>query len=416
VSRADDAFAPTGDMLTAAQARAALTAAVEPVRGRDSVGLFEAAGRVLAADVVSGRAVPPCDNSAVDGYAVCAGDLDPDGEVALPVTGRVVAGGTLGRPGRRGEAARIFTGAPVPEGYDTILPQEVCREASGNRIILPGARRGSNLRRAGEDIEAGAVALRAGTRLRPQEIGLAASIGLARLEVVRRPRVAVFSTGDELREPGQPAEGAAIHDSNRYILAALLGGLGCVVEDFGIVPDRPAAVRDALAGAAAGCDAVLTSGGVSTGEEDHVRAAVEALGRLEFWRVAIRPGRPLAFGRIGAVPFLGLPGNPVAVMVTFLMLARPLIQTLAGAAAPPPRGFPVTAGFAAKKRVGRREWLRATIRRTPDGRAVADRFPRDGSGILTSMTESDGLVELPEELDCVREGDAVDFLPFSELL
>jgi len=416
MSGADDAFAPTADMMTAGQARAALAAAVAPVPEREAVGLFEAAGRVLAADVVSGRAVPPRDNSAVDGYAVFADDLDPAGAVELPVTGRVAAGALSERPGRRGEAVRIFTGAPVPGGFDTILPQENCRERPGGRVALPAARRGSNLRRAGEDIGAGAVVLRAGTRLRPQEVGLAASIGLARLEVYRRPRIAVFSTGDELREPGGSADGAAIYDSNRAILAGLLGGLGCAVADFGIVPDTLAAVRATLVRAAAGCDAVLTSGGVSTGDEDHVRAAVEAEGRLDFWRVAIRPGRPLAFGRVRGVPFLGLPGNPVAVMVTFLMIARPLFLALAGAVPVPPRSFPVAAGFATRKRPGRREWLRATIRRTPDGGAVAERFPREGSGILTSMTASDGLIELPEALEHVAEGDLVEFVPFSELL
>ncbi len=403
-------------MLTADAARAALIRAVEPVTGRETVALFDAAGRVLAADLVSGRMVPPNDNAAVDGYAVFAADLDSTGEVDLPVTARVVAGALPDRPGRRGEAIRIFTGAPVPAGVDTILPQEICRELPGGRVILPAVKPGSNLRKAGEDIEAGACVLRAGTRLRPQEVGLAASIGCHRLEVFRRPRVALFSTGDELREPGEPAAGAAIYDANRYSLAGLLSGLGCIVEDFGIVPDQLAVLRETLGRAASGCDAVLTSGGVSVGEEDHVRAAVEALGRLEFWRIAIRPGRPLAFGRLGAVPFLGLPGNPVAVMVTFMMFARPLLQRLAGAEPVPPLRFPVVAGFSMKKRAGRREWVRASITRTADGRAVAARFAREGSGILTSMSASDGLLELPEAPERINEGDLLDFLPFSELL
>lgn len=410
-----DAFAPDAGMLTTDQALAALLGAALPVRGSRPVGLARALGRVLAEDIVAPRAVPPHDNAAVDGYAVFAADLDPERAVRLPVTGRIPAGRPLDRPARRGEALRIFTGAPLPPGPDTILPQEVCDEADG-MVALPPGKAGANLRRAGEDIRAGAVILHRGTRLRPQELGLAASIGLARLRVFRPVRVALFSTGDELRDPGAAAGAGAIYDSNRFVLHGLLAGLGCAVTDLGIVPDRLEAVTDTLAGAGRAHDLVLTSGGVSAGDEDHVRAAVSALGTLTFQRIAIKPGRPLAFGRVGAAAFLGLPGNPVASMLTFLIFARPLLLTLAGAAAVTPRRYPVVAGFAATKRPGRREYLRATLRRTADGALVAQRFAVEGSGILTSMTASDGLIELPESLAAVSPGDRVDFLPFSELL
>ncbi len=410
-----DAFAPDDDMLTVDAALAALLRAAQPVTGTELLGLTGALGRVLAEDIVSGRAVPPHDNAAVDGYAVFADDLDPREGARLPVTGRIPAGQPLGRLARRGEALRIFTGAPVPAGPDTILPQEVCVAADG-MVVLPPERRGANLRRAGEDIQAGATVLRRGVRLRPQELGLAASIGVGRLRVFRPVRVAIFSTGDEVRDPGDLADAGAIYDSNRFVLHGLLRGLGCAVSDFGIVPDRQEAVAETLARAGWGHDLVLTSGGVSAGDEDHVRAAVGTLGALDFWRIAIRPGRPLAFGRVGEAAFLGLPGNPVASMTTFLIFARPLLLTMAGATLVTPRFYPVVAGFAAKKRPGRREYLRASLRPGPDGALVAERFPFEGSGILTSMTASDGLIDLPEALAGVAPGDLVRFLPFSEVL
>ncbi|MEI6984593.1 MAG: gephyrin-like molybdotransferase Glp [Rhodospirillaceae bacterium] len=416
-----DAFAPTSDMLTADQARDALVASVTPVTECEEVPLIKASGRVLAANLIAARSVPPHDNSAMDGYAVFACDLlaagaaGSGGTIRLPVTGRIKAGQVLERPARRGEALRIFTGAPVPSGPDTIIPQEVCREENGH-VTLPAISKGANFRHAGEDIATGAVVLRAGIRLQPQHIGLAASIGLDRLAVIRPLRVALLSTGSELREPGQTAGPGAIYDSNRYVLAGLLRRLGCTVGDFGIVPDHPEKLTTILIAAAAEHDLVMASGGVSVGEEDHVKTAVSALGALHFWRIAIRPGRPLAFGRIGTVPFIGLPGNPVASMVTFLMFARPLLLTMAGATVRPPLAFPVLAGFDEIKRPGRREWMRATLRRNPDGSVTALRFPFEGSGILTSMTNSDGLIDLPESVERVVCGDIVNFLPFSELL
>ncbi|MGC2856035.1 gephyrin-like molybdotransferase Glp [Novispirillum sp. DQ9] len=413
-----DAFAPGKDMLRTAEALERLTAAVAPVDGTEVVGLTAALNRVLAADVVAARAVPPHDNAAVDGYAVYHADLAADGDVTLPVTGRIAAGHVLDRPAVRGEALRIFTGSPVPPGPDTILPQEVCAAHDDGTVTLPPVKAGANLRKAGEDIRPGDVILPAGRRLRPQDIGLAASIGVGGLTVRRRVRVAVFSTGDEVRDPvaGQDAGPGAIYDSNRFVLMGLLRTLGAEVVDLGIVRDEADAVRGTLARGGAEADLIVTSGGVSTGDTDHVKGAVEALGALTFWRIAIRPGRPLAFGHVAGTPFVGLPGNPVASMLTFMIFARPLLLRLMGAEDKAPLTFPAVADFSFKKRVGRREWLRASLRRDDAGRLIVSRYPREGSGILTSMVVSDGLAELPEDLPAVEPGTVLDILPFSELL
>jgi molybdopterin molybdotransferase len=284
-------------------------------------------------------------------------------------------------------------------------------------VRLPaGLKKGANRRRAGEDVKAGEVVLRAGQRLRPQDIGLAASLGLLELPVYAPLKVAVLSTGDEVREPGAALPPGGIYDANRYALMSLVEALGCRVTDLGIVEDSLPVLREALEKAAAEHDLVVTSGGMSTGEEDHMKAAVEALGRLHFWRLAIKPGRPVALGQLGRVPLIGLPGNPVAVMVTFLLLARPLILRLAGASVAEPRSFPVRAQFDYRKKTGRREFVRASLGAPVDGLPAARKFPRDGAGILSSMTQSDGLVVIEEEITRLSPGDAVPFLPFSELL
>ncbi|HUI16597.1 MAG TPA: gephyrin-like molybdotransferase Glp, partial [Alphaproteobacteria bacterium] len=381
----------------------------------ETVPLTAALERILAADVVAARSVPPYDNSAVDGYAIAFDDLRPAGETRLRVAGRAAAGHPLGRPLARGEAVRIFTGAEMPEGADTVMMQEDCRSEGGTVVIAPGIRRGANRRRTGEDVKAGAVILSAGRRLRPQDLGLAASVGCTALALQKALRVALFSTGDELREPGQATPPGTVYDANRFTLAALLQRLGCAVSDLGILPDRPAVVAQALAEAAHGHDAIITSGGVSTGEEDHVRAALETLGSLHFWRLAIKPGRPLAFGQIGGKAFLGLPGNPVAMMVTFLRFARPLLLRMMGCSETAPMLYRVRADFEHRKKDGRREWVRARLVSDGAGGIVARKFPREGAGILSSMVEADGLAELPESLTHLERGSMVDFLPFSEV-
>ncbi|WP_404379193.1 gephyrin-like molybdotransferase Glp [Caenispirillum salinarum] len=411
-----DAFALSADMLPADDAVARLLDLVTPVAETERVPLMDARGRVLAEDIVSDRNVPPHDNSAVDGYAVRFADLSTEDETRLPITMRIPAGIVPDRPLSAGEAARIFTGAPVPEGADTIIPQEPCR-AGDDTVVLPPVRKaGQNLRRKAEDIGVGDTILAAGRRLHPAEIGFMASVGVAEPLVRRRVRAAVFSTGTEVRDPGGDAPPGAIYDSNRFVLMGLLADMGCKVSDYGILPDDPAALKDALARASAEADVVLTSGGVSTGEEDHIKPVVEDLGRLDFWRVAIRPGRPLAVGRVGEAVFVGLPGNPVAAFVCFCMFARPMILRRMGVADVLPRPIPVRAGFAFKKRAGRREWLRASLTgRDEDGLPVAERFPTEGSGILRSVVVSEGLLALPEEPSQINPGDVLEFLPFERL-
>ena len=415
----DDCFAFGGTLLGVDAALALIEARIVPVVEAESVPLAAAAGRVLARDLVAGIDVPPHANSAVDGFALIHADLSPDRETILPVTGRAAAGHPLGRPAASGEAIRIFTGAPMPDGADTVMMQEDCvfEEGGGTqgRVHLkPGIKKGANRRHAGEDVMQGSVALTAGRRLRPPDLGLAAALGNDTVAVFRPLRAALLSTGDEVCEPGATLAPGAIYDANRVMLAALLRGLGCTVSDLGINPDRAASLHDALAGAAADHDLIVTSGGVSTGEEDHVRAAIEKLGRLDFWRLAIKPGRPVALGQLGGVPLIGLPGNPVAAALTFAILARPLILRLSGASEPPPSTYPVRAGFAYRKRAGRREYVRATLVRESDG-LVARKYPRDGAGILSSIVRSDGFVILDETLSDLAVGGVVDFLPFSEV-
>ncbi|MBM3555785.1 MAG: molybdopterin molybdotransferase MoeA [Alphaproteobacteria bacterium] len=406
-----EALLPVEEAIKLLEARLAAIAPVEAV----DVPLAAALGRILADDLVAPMNVPPHDNCAVDGYAFRHSDL-AGAETRLRVTQRAAAGHPATRPVGAGEAVRVFTGAVLPDGADTVAMQEDC-QTEGDAVVVPGKlKRSANRRKAGEDIIAGRVILPSGRKLRPQDIGLAASIGATSLMCRRPLRVAVFSTGDEVTEPGRPLPKGAVYDANRAMLRALLASLGFTVVDLGILPDLPGAIGDALAAAADGNDALITSGGMSTGEEDHVKAAVESLGRLDFWRLAIKPGRPIALGRIKGKAFVGLPGNPVAAMVTFLRFARPLLNRLAGAEAPPLPYSRLPAAFAYDKKPGRREWLRAKRQRDENGAWVVRKYPRDGAGILTSLVESDGLVEVSEACAGIAEGDLVDFLPFSEVL
>lgn len=414
----DDCFAFGGPLLPIAKAEELLRERLTPVAPVERVPLPAALDRVLAEEVVAGIDVPAQDNSAVDGYAVRHGDLEPGGDTVLPVIGRVAAGHPAPVISDR-VAVRIFTGAPMPAGFDTVMMQEDAREEDGNVVLPAGLEQGANRRLAGEDVRRGGVVLKPGRRLRPQDIGLAASVGATRLAVRSPLRVAVLSTGDEVVDPsdysGRPPPPAAIFDSNRYTVTALLRRMGCDVTDLGIVPDTVPAIREALSGAARRHDLVVSTGGMSTGEEDHVRSAMQSLGRLHFWRLAIKPGRPVAMGQIGETPVIGLPGNPVAVMVTFLRLARPLVHRLQGCEEPEPQLFPVRAAFAYGKKADRREYVRVTLRRAEDGTLEAHKFPRDGAGILSSMVEADGLVELGEEVTEVTEGDLVPYLPLQGL-
>ncbi|NQV84522.1 MAG: molybdopterin molybdotransferase MoeA [Rhodospirillales bacterium] len=415
----DDCFAFGGDLMPLDEALARLGESLKVVAGVETVALREAQGRILAEDIASDRNVPPHDNSAVDGFAVYFDDLAAGTEVRLAVAGRIAAGHPLDGPAERGRAFRIFTGAPMPSGPDTIFMEEDCtveQTGDGEVVVLPpGLKQGSNRRFAGEDVRAGDVILRAGHRLRPQEIGLAASVGRDHLQVYTRLRAAVFSTGDEVRDPNQGAAEGCIFDANRYAVMALLEGLGCAVTDLGILPDDADAITKALAEAAPRHDLLVTSGGVSAGEEDHVKGAVEGLGQMHFWRLAIKPGRPIALGQVGDVAFLGLPGNPVAAMVTFMVIGRPLVLLLSGAADLSAHRFPVEVGFDYKKKKGRREWARVKLETTDDGRLVAMKHHSSGAGILTSMVEADGLVELDEDTVTLEKGAMAPFLPFNEI-
>jgi len=425
----DECFKISDERLTVGEAVRRFAEGLDPSADNEAVATSEAHGRILGEDVTARLNTPPTDNSAVDGYVVYFDDLNGAGETSLPVTGRIAAGHPLKRPARRGEALKIFTGAPVPEGADdagpdTIFMVEDCR-VSDDTVTLPGGiKRGSNLRRAGEDVKAGTVVLKAGTRLRPQHIAMAASLGFGEVPVYRRLKAAVFSTGDEVREPGSPLEAGCIYDANRFAIMAMLARLGLEVHDLGIFPDDRDTIKAALSDAAGEHDLLMTSGGVSKGEEDHVRASVEALGAVNFWNLAMKPGRPVALGHVensgkaggGKTPFVGLPGNPVAVMVTFLKIARPICLLLAGADAAEPPLYKVAAGFDFDKKVGRREWLRATLERDTGGVLRVKKYTEDGSGIISSMVAADGLVELDEDLTAVRCGDLVDFLPFNEVM
>lgn len=412
----DDCFAHGGPLMRVAAALELLAERTQAVTAPETRPLAACLDRVLAEPLVAPFDVPPHDNSAVDGYAVFFDDLNAESETRLPIGARVAAGHALDRPGKRGEAIRIFTGAAMPEGPDTVMMQEDCREEDGSVVIAPGIKQGSNRRKRGEDFKTGDLLVPQGRRLRPQDLGQAAACGLTELSVYGPLRVALFSTGDELRQPGEPLEAGAIYDSNRAVLSGLLTGLGCAVTDLGILRDKAKGIEAALAEAAAAHDLVITSGGVSVGEEDHVKQAVETLGNLHVWRLAIKPGRPIALGQIARVPFVGLPGNPVAVMVTFLTIVRPLILRLMGAEMLPARRFLVRSDFTHKKKAERREWVRASLVALPDGGFAAKKFSRQGAGILSSLVESDGLVELPEDMTLLEPGALVDFLPFSEVL
>lgn len=420
----DDCFAFGGALMSVDEAQALIAARIPALPGEEAVTLAAARGRVLAHDLVAPIPLPPFFNAAVDGWAFRHADLAAAAATQLLEAGRAAAGHLAARAARPGEAIRVFTGAPMPEGTDTCVMQEDIQRVDGGILVPPGLKRGANARPAGEDVRHGAVALAAGRVLGPAEIGLAAALGQARVAVRPLPRIGVFSTGDELAEPGAPLGPAQTHDSNRFTLLALLARLPCIATDLGILPDDPSRTAAALGAAARDHDLLLTSGGVSTGEEDHVRAAIEARGSLVFWRLAVKPGRPAAMGVLpkaggdlvsGGTPVVGLPGNPVAAVVCFLHLARPLLMRLAGAVDRPLPRYGALADFDYRKKAGRREYVRVTLR-TEGAVTRAAKFPREGAGLLSSLTESDGFAELPEAITRVAPGDAIAVLPFAGML
>ena len=405
-------------MLTVDEALAQLLAGAQPLAEIEEIGTLHATGRVLAQPQHSTLNVPPLDNTSMDGYAVRAAEC-ASGEARFPVSQRIPAGSIPG-PLANATAARIFTGAPIPRGADAVVMQEMCAVEGDRVVIRHQPKAGDWIRRVGEDIRAGSRILEAGVRLRPQDAGLAASVGIAKLPVFRRLKVAVFFTGDELVMPGEPLPEGAIYNSNRFTITGMLQQLGCEISDFGIVPDSLASTRDTLRRAAAENDLVITSGGVSVGEEDHVKPAVEAEGRLQMWKIAIKPGKPLAFGRIGpeappgrpgSAAFIGLPGNPASVFVTLAILVRPFILRMQGITRIEPIACSMRADFDWEKPDVRREFLRVKLNRM----GGLDLFANQGSGVLASAAWADGLADNPAK-HAIKRGDLVRFLPFAELL
>lgn len=413
----DAMAAPGADgALQVEEALRRLLAASCPVAGTEALALEAAHGRVLAAAVQAPISLPPCDNAAMDGYALRHADLRSGETTSLSVAGRALAGvpyeGTCPAAG----AVRIMTGAALPEGLDTVVPQELVAARDATILVPPGQRRGQHCRLAGEDIVAGAAALPAGCRLNAADIGLVAALGLETVLVRRRPRVAMFSTGSELRPVGNRLGHGQIHDSNRHVLRALLASLGVVAIDLGVVADRPECLEAAMRDAAADADAVISTGGVSVGEADHVRTILARIGELDFWQVAMRPGRPFTAGRIGSARYFGLPGNPVAAIVTFLILVRPALLALAGARPRLPATIQARAIDPIPKRAGRAEYPRGILHAGTDGGHGVALAEGQGSGMLTSLTRADCLVVLPHDRGAVAPGEAVECLPFAGLL
>ncbi|WP_230407597.1 molybdopterin molybdotransferase MoeA [Undibacterium rivi] len=393
-------------MLSVDQALKFLLSAVRPLTDTNLIPTIDAHGRVLAQAQSSLLHVPPMDNTQMDGYAVRAADC-ASGQARLRVAQRIPAG-HIGAPLEAGTAARIFTGAMIPAGADAVVMQEQCVVDGDDVVIRHQPQTGEWIRRQGEDIAAGATILQPGTRLRAQELGLAASVGLAQLPVIRKPRVAVFFTGDELAMPGEALKPGAIYNSNRFTLTGLLQDMGCDITDYGIVPDTLAATRDTLRQAAQEHDLIITSGGVSVGEEDHIKPAVEAEGRLNMWQIAVKPGKPLAFGEVGQAFFLGLPGNPVSSYVTFLLFVRPFLLRMQGVEQVAPQSYVMRADFNWPKPDRRNEFLRARI----NSQGGLDLFPNQSSGVLTSTVWGDGLIDVaPGQV--IQAGDQVRFLPFT---
>jgi molybdopterin molybdotransferase len=403
--------------LPASHVNAFLSQMVLPVQDKQTIALMHAHGRILAQDVMSPISVPPHDNSAMDGFAFCGAQLQPNSPTSFRVVGTALAGAAWTGQLGAGDCVRIMTGAIMPKGLDTVAPQELV-QLSGDMVTVPPGllQAGDNRRLLGEDLMAGHIALTAGTRLSPAACGLLASLGLPSVTVWRRPKVAYFSTGDEILSLGEPPREGAVYDSNRYTVAGMVQDLGCELIDMGVVPDDPSALEAAFRSAAAQADAIITSGGVSVGEADFTKAMMKKLGDVAFWRIAMRPGRPMAVGRIreashSAVLF-GLPGNPVAVMVTFAAFVRPALQRLMGWKAPPLPLLKAHSLQALRKKPGRTEYQRGTVSRNADGQLVVSITGNQGSGVLSSMVQANGLIVLGHEQGNVTAGDEVDVMMF----
>lgn len=412
----NDCFSDPSEMLSVEEARSLIAQSSLQLTTEEVVDLQDCIGRILAKDIYSAINVPPANNSAVDGYAFSQKDFETATNGEFINVGISAAGRPFEDTVKTGNCVKIFTGALMPDGCDTVaMIEDVTQE--GDRITLPTSlNQGTNCRLAGEDIQKGGKLLSKGASLRPQELGYLASVGIGQVPVFKHLKVAVISTGDELTEPGSPLEKGGIYDSNRYILGAMLKKFGCEVRDYGIVRDSFDAIRETLMNAANETDLILTSGGVSMGDEDHVKAVVEDTGSLHFWRIAIKPGRPLALGQIAATPFVGLPGNPVAALICAIQFVRPMIAHLTGETSYTlPTPIMAKANFSMQKKRGRREWLRGRYCPSKTGDFQIEKFSVDGSGIVSSLIWANGLIELDENLTEIKQGDLIKFVPFTEL-
>ncbi|MDX1715609.1 MAG: molybdopterin molybdotransferase MoeA [Anderseniella sp.] len=410
----DDCFLHDKDRLRHDDAVALIRERLTCVADVEAVSLELAHGRVLAETITSPRNIPAFNNAAVDGYAFAGSDLAPDADTRLEVAMRVAAGHAPAVALKPRQAARIFTGAVMPQGADTCIMQEDTT-LDGDAVVIPkGLKPGANTRKAGEDVKLGEVMLQPGERLRPQDVAAIASTGADRVKVYAPLKVALISTGDEIVRPGNPLGKGQVYDSNHHLLRGLLQTVGADVADYGVIADRREDVEQAVAQAAEECNVILTTGGASRGEADFIVETIQKLGSLHAWQLAVKPGRPLAMGQVGDCVFFGLPGNPVAAFVTFLLYAQPMFARLQGAHWAPPQRYPLPAGFAIpKKKTDRREFWRGWIENTRDG-AVLRKFERDGSGLISGLRQAGGLVEVPEEASSVAEGDLLGFIPFSE--
>lgn len=414
----DDCFLHDKDRLRHDDCLALILDRLAPVVAMEQVAVAKAHGRFLASPVTAPRDVPLHTNSAVDGYAFARASLAGDDDATLPVVGRVAAGSRVHGNLKKGQAARVFTGAALPGGVDTVVMQEDCEVSSDSQYVtIPaGTKKGANIRHAGEDLREGDTVLEPGRQLRPQDVAAIASLGMATVELFRPVRIALASSGDELVQPGDPIRQGQVYDSNRAMLAGLAASLPVTITDLGAIEDNAEIVSATLADAAAGHDLIITSGGASRGEEDHVVETIGRLGKRHLWQIAVKPGRPMVMGQIGDCAVMGLPGNPVAAFVCFLLYVRPAITRLGGGLWREPQRFPVRAGFSVpEKKPGRREFWRSWLETGEDGEPVARKFARDGSGLISGLRLATGLIEVPENTTAVNEGDMVNYIPFGEL-
>ena len=389
---------------------------IKCIKKTQKIKLNSALGRILSKNIISKINVPSFNNSAVDGYAFNFSDLNKKKETILKLSGRITAGQNYNKKIKKKEAIRIFTGARIPEGADTVIMQEDC-EVSDNKILLKtGIFKGANIRKRGEDVNYGKKIMSKGSKLKAQDIALIASVGIKVINVFEKLKVGVFTTGNELFEPGKKTSKSGIYDSNRYCLKNLLETINCSIKDYGIKKDSEKLITKTLMKISKECDLIITTGGMSVGDEDYVRKVVEKHGSLNFWNISIKPGRPVALGNIFKKPFIGLPGNPVSVMITFLKIALPTINKLSGFISPKEKNFIVVTDFSFKKKSGRKEFLRVKVLNSLNGEVKIKHYPNTGSGVFTSIVETDGLVELPEKLTYLKKGTKIRFVPYSEIL